>query len=184
MADRGGRRARRLNGQRTDDKPKQQYPEHPLGKNNWVGTGRPGPGRKKGQPNKVTADVRDMVLKAAELAGKEVLRQQLVKSGELSEEEAKALADEHGSAVDYLLKQAQDNPKAFMALFGKTMPLKMDIDVHNMTKELAELLTMRRDQLARMREINSRPAVVEDKREERYHDVVDLGADNAQQTEE
>lgn len=183
MADRGGRRARRLNGQRTDDKPKQQYPEHPLGKNNWVGTGRPGPGRKKGQPNKVTADVRDMVLRATDLAGKEVLRKELIKQG-MSEEEATKTAAAEGSAVDYLFQQAFENPKAFMALFGKTMPLKMDIDVHNMTKELAELLTMRRDQLARMREINSRPAVVEDKREERYHDVVDLGADNAQQTEE
>lgn len=59
-----------------------------------IGEGRPGPGRPKGSVNKVTGDVRAMVLQA--------------------------LADAGGS--EYLLKQAGENPAAFMTLVGKVLP--------------------------------------------------------------
>jgi hypothetical protein len=60
-----------------------------------VGDGTPGPGRPKGVPNKVTADVKAMVLQALSEAG--------------------------GAA--YLLEQSEKNPTAFMTLVGKVLPL-------------------------------------------------------------
>lgn len=51
-------------------------------------------GRKKGTPNKVTGDLRAMVLGALSDAG----------------------------GQDYLTKQAKKNPKAFMALLGRCLP--------------------------------------------------------------
>src|ERR1044071_8562072 len=54
-------------------------------------------GREKGTPNKLTADVRAMVLAALDRAGGE----------------------------DYLVQQAQDNPKAFMSLLGRILPTQV-----------------------------------------------------------
>jgi hypothetical protein len=59
-----------------------------------IGKGSPGPGRKKGVPNKVTADLRNMIHEALANAG----------------------------GVDYLTTQAKANPGAFMTLVGKTLP--------------------------------------------------------------
>jgi hypothetical protein len=60
------------------------------------GAKRPeGAGRQKGTPNKLTADVKAMVLSALDKAG----------------------------GVDYLLAQAKDNPTAFLTLVGKVLPL-------------------------------------------------------------
>ena len=60
-----------------------------------VGDGTPGPGRPKGSVNKITADVKALVLQALDSAG--------------------------GS--DYLLAQSEANPVAFMTLVGKVLPL-------------------------------------------------------------
>ena len=54
-------------------------------------------GRTKGTPNKLTADVKGMILQALDKAG----------------------------GVDYLLTQAHDNPSAFMTLVGKVLPKEM-----------------------------------------------------------
>lgn len=51
-------------------------------------------GRPKGSPNKITADIRGMIIKALKLKG----------------------------GVRYLVKQADDNPIAFMGLIGKILP--------------------------------------------------------------
>lgn len=59
-----------------------------------------GKGRPKGSPNKVTADVRSMVLGA--------------------------LADAGGQA--YLAKQAHLNPGAFLSLVGKTLPKDIKVE--------------------------------------------------------
>jgi hypothetical protein len=64
------------------------------GKKRKVGDGTPGPGRPKGVPNKVTQDVREMVLNALRNVGGEA----------------------------YLQAQAEANPGAFMSLVGKTLP--------------------------------------------------------------
>jgi hypothetical protein len=54
-------------------------------------------GRVKGVPNKLTADVKAMILAALDEAG----------------------------GVDYLRKQAVENPSAFMTLVGKVLPLQV-----------------------------------------------------------
>jgi len=64
-----------------------------------VGDGTPGPGRPKGVPNKNTRALKDMILTALGDAG----------------------------GIDYLVKQADENPTAFMTLVGKVLPL----DVNN-----------------------------------------------------
>lgn len=62
-----------------------------------VGDGTPGPGRPKGIPNKTTAALKEMILGAL---------------------------DEKGG-VDYLAKQADQNPAAFMTLLGKVLPMQV-----------------------------------------------------------
>jgi hypothetical protein len=56
-----------------------------------------GQGRPKGTPNRLTADVRAMILAALDKAG----------------------------GVDYLVAQSERNPAAFLALVGKVLPLQM-----------------------------------------------------------
>jgi hypothetical protein len=56
-------------------------------------------GRQKGTPNKNTADVREMVLRALNKAG----------------------------GVDYLARQARENPAPFMTLVGKVLPTQAQI---------------------------------------------------------
>src|SRR5215203_1912784 len=60
------------------------------------GTQPPG-GSRKGIPNRITADVRAMILAALDRAGGE----------------------------DYLLEQATANPKAFMSLLGRIIPTQI-----------------------------------------------------------
>ena len=57
------------------------------------------PGRKKGVPNKINADLRQMILDSLEDAG----------------------------GKDYLRKQAIENPSAYLALVGKVIPKEMAI---------------------------------------------------------
>lgn len=63
--------------------------------------GKGGPGRPKGVPNKVTADIREMVRGALEDAG----------------------------GREYLTLQAEVNPTAFMALIGKIIPKEIEAHV-------------------------------------------------------
>jgi hypothetical protein len=56
-----------------------------------------GQGRPKGTPNRLTADVRAMILAALDKAG----------------------------GIDYLVAQSERNPAAFMTLVGKVLPLQM-----------------------------------------------------------
>jgi hypothetical protein len=62
-----------------------------------VGDGTPGPGRPKGAQNKVTVELKDMILEALSSAG----------------------------GVDYLTARAQDprTASAFLTLVGKTLPM-------------------------------------------------------------
>lgn len=64
---------------------------------NAIGKGKAGPGRPKGVPNKLTADVKAMILEALDRKG----------------------------GVDYLVTQAEENPTAFMTLLGKVLPLQV-----------------------------------------------------------
>ena len=62
--------------------------------------GNAGKGRPKGVPNKVNGAVKEMILKALDEAG----------------------------GVDYLVKQADANPVAFLTLVGKVLPLQVNAD--------------------------------------------------------
>ena len=62
--------------------------------------GNAGKGRPKGARNKVTAALKDMILGALDDAG----------------------------GRDYLMKQAGDNPAAFLTLVGKVLPLQVGGD--------------------------------------------------------
>jgi len=68
-----------------------------------AGTGNRGRGRKKGVPNKVTGQLKDMILGALDKAGGE----------------------------KYLAEQADKNPAAFMTLVGKVLPLQVAGDKEN-----------------------------------------------------
>lgn len=54
-------------------------------------------GRQKGTPNKLTGQVKEMILAALDKAG----------------------------GVDYLVTQSEENPTAFMTLVGKVLPLQL-----------------------------------------------------------
>ena len=56
-----------------------------------------GPGRPKGVPNKVTIEVKQMILDALAGAG----------------------------GIEYLIRQADEKPAAFLALVGKVLPLQV-----------------------------------------------------------
>ena len=58
---------------------------------------RPPGGSRKGIPNRITADVRTMILAALDRVGGE----------------------------DYLVQQAHDNPRAFLSLLGRLIPTQM-----------------------------------------------------------
>lgn len=65
---------------------------------NLIGKGKAGPGRPKGIPNKTTTALKEMILQA--------------------------LGEAHvGGGIEYLKKQAADNPTAFLSLVGKVLPM-------------------------------------------------------------
>ncbi len=66
-----------------------------------VGSGKPGPGRPKGLQNKITTDIKAMILAALDAKG----------------------------GQKYLEEQAGLNPVAFMGLLGKILPTQINADV-------------------------------------------------------
>lgn len=68
-------------------------------------TGNAGLGRPKGVPNKTTAALKDMILGALDRQG----------------------------GVDYLVRQAEANPAAFMSLLGKVLPTTLTADPETIT---------------------------------------------------
>ena len=80
---------------------------------NRIGGGKPGPGRKKGVPNKNSAALRDMILGA--------------------------LHEQEGGGVEYLKRQAQENPGPFMTLLGKVLPTTLAGDAENPVSLVAKI---------------------------------------------
>lgn len=74
-----------------------------------IGEGKPGPGRPKGTPNKTTALLKDAILIAAQKAG----------------------GDGEDGLINYLQKQAVDNPGPFLSLLGKVLPMTVAGDKEN-----------------------------------------------------
>ncbi|PRD89417.1 hypothetical protein C6P88_25090 [Burkholderia contaminans] len=77
-------------------------PVKQTGNKRVVGDGTPGPGRKKGVPNKMTVEVKEMIRQALEEAG----------------------------GVEYLVERAKDprTASAFLSLVGKVLPLTIKGD--------------------------------------------------------
>jgi hypothetical protein len=71
-----------------------------------IGKGTPGPGRKKGVPNKINGELKSMILGALDDAG----------------------------GQSYLVQQAKDNPTAFLSLVGKVLPMTIAGDSDNPVK--------------------------------------------------
>lgn len=69
-------------------------------------------GRKKGTPNKNTAEVKEMILQALSNKG----------------------------GVKYLERQADENPTAFMTLVGKVLPLQVTGDRENPVLVVSEIV--------------------------------------------
>jgi hypothetical protein len=68
-------------------------------------------GRKKGTPNKLNADVKDMIVGALNAVG----------------------------GQDYLVRQSSANPIAFMSLIGRVLPLQVKGDPENPLKTILEI---------------------------------------------
>ena len=73
-----------------------------------------GKGRPKGVPNKVTKALKEMILGALDDAG----------------------------GQEYLSRQAQENPAAFMTLIGKVLPMQVDANVETTVRRI-ELVAVR-----------------------------------------
>lgn len=76
-----------------------------------MAVGRKTGGRVKGTPNKVTASLKDMILQAL---------------------------DQQGGA-EYLYRQADENPAAFMTLVGKVLPMQIAGDPDNPVHVITEI---------------------------------------------
>jgi hypothetical protein len=74
-------------------------------------------GRKKGTPNKLTGDVKAMILAALDEAG----------------------------GKDYLVRQAEEEPKAFMALLGRVLPMQVAGDPDNPLQSAVTISFVRTD---------------------------------------
>ena len=86
-------------------------------------------GRKKGSINKTTAELKEMILEAANRAGKD--------------ENGK------GGTIEYLTAQANTNPAAFMSLLGKVLPKDINVrrdPIEDMTDDQLRQLIARLDQ--------------------------------------
>ena len=82
--------------------------------------GRKTGGRVKGTPNKTTAELKDMILRALDKAGGE----------------------------KYLTAQAALNPQAFLTLVGKILPKDINANI-NINEELARRLQEARERTSR-----------------------------------
>lgn len=79
-----------------------------------IGEGKRGPGRPPGSVNKITRELRDMILGALDAVGGEA----------------------------YLVRCAEANPAAFLTLIGKVLP--KDINLKDPPESIAEIMRERR----------------------------------------
>jgi len=91
------------------------------------GGARAGAGRPKGVPNQTTIELKNAVIEAFEKAG----------------------------GADYLLVLAKSEPKTFISLLTRCIPLESKIENRNAyPNDLAERINARRNRVAKMRAIS------------------------------
>lgn len=95
--------------------------ESKTGDNLRIGTGKPGPGRPKGAPNKTTQALKDAILVAAERVGRD--------------------GKGNGQLVGYLERVANEDVKAFCGLLGRVLPLQLAGDADNPLTVTVQRLT-------------------------------------------
>src|SRR5882757_7326051 len=88
-------------------------PRHSFPKKGEEGDGKPNTGRPKGTLNHFSADLRDMILRALHEKG----------------------------GVKYLVEQAEANPKTFMALLSRVVPLSIKQEYPIPTDEELKIMT-------------------------------------------
>jgi hypothetical protein len=86
-----------------------------------IGKGKPGPGRKKGIPNRTTTALKDAILAAA---------------GRHGEDGFGAMGLE-----GYLFKVASEDVKAFASLLGRVLPLDVDVGGGGIHLHIGERVT-------------------------------------------
>ena len=99
----------------------------------------PGPGRKRGVPNKTTSVLKEAILIAAANSGDCIAQQMLEKALE----DGNAI-EANGGLVGYLEHIALNFPQQFIPLLGKVLPLVVNGSVdhnHNAYKDGAERFT-------------------------------------------
>lgn len=89
-----------------------------------VGDGTPGPGRPKGLPNKTTSLLKDAILMAARIAG-DGYRENSASAAVKDPAQPDRLKGVEDGLVAYLVVQAQLEPKAFVPLLGKVLPMQI-----------------------------------------------------------
>ena len=97
-------------------------------------------GRPLGAINKTHAILKEAILTAAALAGDEIAadaleklqaaKKEAEKSGNRAEVEKLDKVKLHGGIEGYLVKQALNNPQAFLPLLGRVLPLQIDGDMN------------------------------------------------------
>lgn len=103
-------------------------------------------GRPVGAKNKNPTAVVDMVMTALKHAGANIKKEE-------DDEAKRAVLEQFDDGAVYLLKVAENHPQLFIPLVGKLMPTKVDLEVNKMGAELLQLMTERRDQLAKMKDV-------------------------------
>jgi hypothetical protein len=111
-------------------------------------------GRPKGVPNKLNGDIRQMVRKAMALAETQMRNDELKAAGE-------PVPREQADPVDYLKRQAINNPTPFLGLIKGLMPKQIDIELSLTGEDLTATLQARRDALAARETAAAKPIVEE-----------------------
>ena len=94
----------------------------------------PHKGRKPGSPNKLTRNMREIIMVAFTKAG----------------------------GCDYLVRQSKEEPKAFMALLGRVVPQEIAVSIHNVDLGAEMRLAAERlDRLNAPKDVTPEPVTLE-----------------------
>jgi len=96
-----------------------------------------GSGRKAGTPNKTSGLVKNSILRAAELAGQDLVDEMYGERAEHADPRFVEEARKDGMTA-YLRIQAKANPQSFMTLMGKVLPMQVNAEIAGAKKVIVE----------------------------------------------